>query len=127
MSDQTTIPTVDQTFNGNRKLIRPSLVGRMLRRGNVRHEEPLSNAALQETHHPGESSHAEAFYFQKQIQQKTEMVVVLEDGERLDGQIEWYDRGVIKLCTTSRQRVLIYKSSVKYIYKASEVPTSTLL
>ncbi|WP_263408780.1 Hfq-like protein [Terriglobus tenax] len=126
MSDHTTIPPADQSFNGNRKLVRPSLVGRMLRRPHTRQEEPLSNAATQEQH-PGESSHAEAFYFQKQIQQKTDMVIILDDGERLEGQIEWYDRSAIKFCTTSRQRMLIYKSSVKYIYKASEVPTSTLL
>lgn len=127
MSDQPPIPTVDQTFNGNRKLIRPSLVGRVLRRNTFKQEEPLSNASLQENVHLSESSHAEVFYFQKQIQQKTDMIIVLEDGERLEGQIEWYDRNVVKICTTSRQRVMIYKSSIKYLYKSSEVPTSTLL
>ena len=35
---------------------------------------------------------AELFYLQKQIQSKTPMVIVLEDGERVDGCIEWYDR-----------------------------------
>ena len=34
------------------------------------------------------------FYFQKQMQQQTEMTVVLEDGEELRGTIQWYDKCV---------------------------------
>ncbi len=62
---------------------------------------------------------AEQFYLQKQIQSQTPMVIVLEDGERLEGQIEWYDRGVLKV--RGRARVLIYKSAIKYMYKLGEV------
>jgi len=61
---------------------------------------------------------AEMFYLQKQIQSQTPMVVVLEDGERLEGQIEWYDRGVLKL--RGRAKTLIYKSAIKYMYKLGE-------
>lgn len=65
-----------------------------------------------------EATHAEAFYFQKQAQTQTLMVFVLEDGERVEGYIEWYDRNAIKVRNGSR--MLIYKSSIKYLYKAGE-------
>lgn len=61
---------------------------------------------------------AELFYLQKQIQSQTQMVIVLEDGEKLQGQIEWYDRGVLKI--RGRNKVLIYKSAIKYMYKQGE-------
>jgi sRNA-binding regulator protein Hfq len=62
---------------------------------------------------------AELFYLQKQIQSQTPMVIVLEDGEKLEGQIEWYDRGVLKV--RGRAKTLIYKSAIKYMYKLGEV------
>ncbi|QNI34923.1 RNA chaperone Hfq [Alloacidobacterium dinghuense] len=68
-----------------------------------------------------ESTHAEAFYFQKQAQTQTQMVFILEDGERIEGYIEWYDRNAIKV--RNHTRTLIYKSSIKYLYKANENQT----
>jgi sRNA-binding regulator protein Hfq len=62
--------------------------------------------------------HAELFYLQKQIQSQTPMVIVLEDGERIDGCIEWYDRHSIKI--RGRFKVLIYKSAIKYMYKLGD-------
>lgn len=61
---------------------------------------------------------AELFYLQKQIQAQTPMVVVLEDGERIEGCIEWYDRHTLKL--RGRDKTLIYKSAIKYMYKLGE-------
>lgn len=61
---------------------------------------------------------AEQFYLQKQIQSQTPMVIVLEDGEKLEGQIEWYDRGVLKV--RGRAKMLIYKTAIKYMYKLGE-------
>lgn len=69
-------------------------------------------------HNGIESTHAEAFYFQKQAQAQTPMVFILEDGERIEGYIEWYDRNAIKV--KNHTRTLIYKSSIKYLYKANE-------
>ena len=108
------------TFNGTRKLVRPQLPVHDRRRTDRPFvEDPLSHAMLSDQHGVPESSHAEVFYFQKQMQQQTEMTVVLEDGEELRGTIEWFDRCVIKL-RCGRQRVLIYKSCIKYLYKGSE-------
>ena len=62
--------------------------------------------------------HAELFYLQKQIQAQTPMVIVLEDGERIEGCIEWYDRNSIKV--RGRTKMLIYKSAIKYMYKLGD-------
>jgi sRNA-binding regulator protein Hfq len=64
---------------------------------------------------------AELFYLQKQIQAQTQMVIVLEDGERVEGCIEWYDRNALKV--RGRTRTMIYKSAIKYMYKLGEAGT----
>lgn len=61
---------------------------------------------------------AELFYLQKQIQAQTHMVFVLVDGERVEGVIEWYDRLALKV--RGREKMLIYKSSIKYMFKFGE-------
>lgn len=109
----------DDTFNGTRKLIRPHLPVAERRREVAHGEDPLTHAGIGDHHAIPESSHAESFYFQKQMMQQTEMTVVLEDGEQLHGVIQWYDKCVVKL-RVGRNRVMIYKSGIKYLYKASE-------
>ncbi len=108
-----------------RKLIRPALT----RNDNVRPPEPpterreprpgLGPGAGKKTP-PPEQTHAENFYYQKQMQARTPMVVVLKDGEEVHGIIEWYDRSCIKLNRTGAPNVLLYKSSIKYIFKEAE-------
>ena len=105
-------------FNGTRKLVRPHLPIGNQRRDSLHSDDPLTHA-MSDTHSVPESSHAEVFYFQKQVQQHTEMTVVLEDGEEINGVIEWYDKCVVKL-KAGRRRMMIYKSGIKYMYKASE-------
>jgi len=61
---------------------------------------------------------AELFYLQKQIQSQTPMVIVLEDGEKIEGCIEWYDRQTLKV--RGRAKTLIYKSAIKYMYKVGD-------
>jgi sRNA-binding regulator protein Hfq len=61
---------------------------------------------------------AELFYLQKQIQTQTPMVIILEDGEQVEGCIEWYDRNSLKV--RGRSKTLIYKSAIKYMYKLAE-------
>jgi len=69
---------------------------------------------------PAETTHAENFYYQKQMQTKTPMVVVLRDGEEVHGVIEWYDRSCMKLNRTDGPNLMIYKPSIKYMYKEGE-------
>ena len=66
----------------------------------------------------GPNHHAELFYLQKQIQSQTPMVIVLEDGEQIEGCIEWYDRNVLKL--RGRTKTLVYKTAIKYMYKQGD-------
>ena len=66
---------------------------------------------------PAESTNAENFYYAKQIQQKTPMVVVLRDNEEIRGTIEWYDKTCIKLDREAGGVAMIYKSSIKFMYK----------
>jgi sRNA-binding regulator protein Hfq len=116
-------PVTSVSPAGPRKLIRPRLpVGASPSRYPAR-ISPISPFHL--THNRsdpartvGESSHAEAFYFQKQMQSQTLMVFVMEDGEQIEGYIEWYDRNAIKV--RHGGRTLIYKSSIKYLYKAAD-------
>jgi sRNA-binding regulator protein Hfq len=61
---------------------------------------------------------AEFFYLQKQIQAQTPMVLILEDGEKIEGCIEWYDRSALKI--RGRQKTLVYKSAIKYMYKTGD-------
>jgi host factor-I protein len=69
---------------------------------------------------PAETTHAENFYYQKQMQSKTQMVVVLRDGEEVHGCIEWYDRSCLKLNRLDGPNLMIYKPSIKYMYKEGE-------
>jgi sRNA-binding regulator protein Hfq len=120
-SKKPTASGADSSFNGTRKLIRPRLPNflRSRRADPVHAEDPLTHA-LNEPHTAVESTHAEAFYFQKQVQQQTELTVLLDDGEELQGIVEWYDKCALKMRLTNRNRVLVYKSGIKYLYKTSE-------
>ncbi len=113
----------DNTFNGTRKLVRPRLPVWEQRRELVHTEDPLTHALIADVHGTTETSHAEAFYFQKQMLQQTEMTIVLEDGEQIQGFIQWYDKCTLKL-RVGRSRVLVYKSAIKYLYKTSEAHTA---
>ncbi len=109
---------------GPRKLVRPRLpeqrqLAQAPRR--LRGPAPLAmhESFLPHKHIRSEAAgHAEVFYFQKQIQAQTPMVFVLEDGERIAGVVEWCDRDTIKVRNSTR--MLIFKRSIKYLYKAGE-------
>jgi host factor-I protein len=70
---------------------------------------------------PPEHTSAEAFYYVKQMNNRTPMVVVLDDGEQLHGHIEWYDRACIKLNREGGPNLLVYKHSIKYLLKEDEL------
>jgi RNA chaperone Hfq len=119
-TNTSTLPSISPA--GPRKLVRPVLPD-----GTSRYPTRLPGVSPIFTHQNhwdaaaarAESSHAEAFYFQKQIQSRTPMIFLLEDGERIEGVIEWYDRYSIKV-RQGTMRTLVYKSSIKYLYKATD-------
>ncbi|HEX4582418.1 MAG TPA: RNA chaperone Hfq [Acidobacteriaceae bacterium] len=107
--------------SGPRKLIRPTLPaeGRN-RRSYARRETPLFiHQQAPAASGRATSSHAEPFYLQKQMHAQTRMVFMLDDGERLEGAIEWYDTDAIKM-RNGNVRTLIYKSAIKYLFKAAD-------
>lgn len=70
---------------------------------------------------PPEQTNAENFYYLKQMNHRTPMVVVMNDGERLHGWIEWYDRNSIKLNRENGPNLLIQKQWIKYLFKEEEL------
>jgi len=92
----------------NRKLIRPTLsevkeqIG-----GRVQRKKPA----------PPDQTNAENFYYLKQMQSRTPVVVVLDEGERIHGVIEWYDKLCIKVHRADEPNLLIMKNCIRYIYK----------
>lgn len=70
--------------------------------------------------HPPSETYAENYYYLKQMNKKTLVCIVFVDGETTEGVIEWYDRNCIKLNRTDTPNLLIYKRSVKYIYKLED-------
>jgi host factor-I protein len=70
---------------------------------------------------PPETTNAENFYYQKQMQSRTPMVIVLRDGEEVRGIIEWYDKNCIKVNRDAGgPNLMIYKPAIKYMYKEGE-------
>jgi len=112
------VPEADEFVS--RKLIRPSLG--TPHRSDSSNGQPLTSAEqrLPKRGNAIEQTHAEAFYFQKQMQARTPMVIVLKDGEEVHGSIEWYDRNCLKINRAGQPNVLIYKQSIHYIFKAGE-------
>ena len=70
---------------------------------------------------PPEQTNAENFYYQKQMQSRTPMVIVLRDGEEIHGIIEWYDKTCIKVIREDgAPNLMIYKPAIKYMFKEEE-------
>lgn len=92
----------------NRKLIRPNL---------TEIKEQYSSKSNKKRSAPPDQTNAENYYFIRQMNNKTPMVILLKDGEEIRGIIEWYDRHCIKVHRSGAPNLLIYKDSIKYIYK----------
>jgi host factor-I protein len=97
-----------------RKLIRPDLT-------EIKEQMPVSTKPYRGRKPvPPEQTHAESFYFSKQMTNKTKMVIVLKDGEQIHGVIEWYDKHALKVHRPSEPNILLMKDTVKYMYKENE-------
>jgi host factor-I protein len=123
--------TNDQENFANRKLIRPTLSrtgsGSDHTHNNHGHNHPPAERKDRDRSSvppkkvaPTEQTNAENFYYQKQMQTKTPMVVVLRDGEEVHGYIEWYDKNCIKLNRSGAANLMIYKPAIKYMFKEGE-------
>jgi sRNA-binding regulator protein Hfq len=103
----------------NRKLIRPTLA-EVRERSDRDSQHRRNQSDPNRKRVPPEQTHAESFYYKKQMDNRTLMVIVLQDGEELRGSIEWYDRGCIKLHRTEGPNLLVLKHNIKYMYKTED-------
>lgn len=107
----------------NRKLIRTTLAEVKERAEREGFRGPGSGPgpmSAQRKRIPPEQTNAECFYYKKQIDARTPMVLVLQDGEQLCGTIEWYDKGCIKIHREGAPNLLVLKHNIKYMYKAEQ-------
>jgi hypothetical protein len=123
----------------NRKLIRTTLADVKARRdvapqqnrmneqgprpgGGMPQQRPPQPSSIQvrKRQPPPLETHAEIYYYKKQIDAHTPMVLVLQDGEEIEGTIEWYDRGALKINRRTGPNLLILKRNIKYMFKADE-------
>jgi sRNA-binding regulator protein Hfq len=81
-------------------------------------KEPARRPPAAKKSTPPDQTNAEQFYYSKQMQSKTPMVIHLTDGEQLEGVIEWYDRDCLKVNRTNAPNLLLFKQCIKYMYKA---------
>lgn len=69
---------------------------------------------------PPAETNAEIFYYKKQIDAHTPMLIVLQDGEEIEGTIEWYDRSALKVNRKAAPNLLVLKHNIKYMYKVED-------
>lgn len=105
----------------NRKLFRPTLTepkDQYVSRPSQ--AAPQAAPAPRKKPAPPDQTFAENFYYVKQMQSRTPVAVVLDDGQVLHGTVEWYDRDCIKLTRYGSPNLLVYKHAIRYIYKDGE-------
>jgi host factor-I protein len=103
----------------NRRMFRPSFA-EAKEQAMPRPQHTNNGPAPSKKPAPPELTHAENFYWVKQMQSRTPMLVVLESGEELRGIIEWYDRDCIKLTRQGAPNLMIFKRFIKYVHKDDE-------
>ena len=90
------------------------------RSGDARAKRRRSPFSLVEKKAPPEKTFAEEFYYKKQMDAKTPMVIRTIDNDEYRGWIEWYDKDCIKLNRNGAPNLLLRKASIKYMYKEEE-------
>jgi RNA chaperone Hfq len=113
-------PDREQDEFVSRKLIRPTLPQEAHTGSSERAARPDKIGAASRKVARAEQTHAETFYFQKQIQSKTPMTLVLKNGETVSGVIEWYDKDCLKVNRAGKSSLLIYKPAIRYMHKSAE-------
>jgi sRNA-binding regulator protein Hfq len=93
----------------NRKLIRASL-------SEVQEQTDTPNE-IRKRRPPRDQTHAENFYYVKQMDARTPIVLVLKSGDVVHGVIEWYDKRCIKVSRVGKPNLLIMKSAICYMNK----------
>lgn len=66
---------------------------------------------------PAYKTHAENYYYIKQMNNRQSMVIELVNGEVIKGRIEWYDEKCIKVRKDDNENFIVFKHFIKYMYK----------
>jgi sRNA-binding regulator protein Hfq len=90
-----------------RKLIKPNL--REIKNG--------AKKDLKRKPPPPYKTHAENYYYIKQMNNRTALIIDLLDGEKIFGRIEWYDEKCLKFRKTDGSNMILFKQQIKYIAK----------
>ncbi len=88
--------------------------------GDRDHSSASSAAAQGRKRVPPSETNAEIFYYKKQMDSHTVMVMVLNDGDEVEGTIEWYDRSALKINRKDAPNILLLKHNIKYMFKAED-------
>lgn len=67
---------------------------------------------------PPYRTHAESYYYVKQMNNKTQLVIELLDGTSINGTIEWYDEKCLKIKKGDGSNFILFKHFIKFIHKA---------
>lgn len=84
------------------------------------HSSASAAAAQGRKRVPPSETNAEIFYYKKQMDSHTVMVMVLNDGDEIEGTIEWYDRSALKINRKGAPNILLLKHNIKYMFKAED-------
>ena len=114
------LPQPRERSNGSSRASNDSGPARERERERERAPQQHASVQVKKRVPPPNETNAEIFYYKKQIDAHTLMVIVLTDGEEIEGTIEWYDRGALKVNRKGAPNLLILKRNIKYIYKADE-------
>lgn len=81
---------------------------------------PIETAEPRRKTPPPAETSAETFYYKKQIDARTMMIIVLQDNEEVEGTIEWYDLDAIKVNRADAPNLMLPKHNIKYMFKAED-------
>ena len=91
-----------------RKLIKPSMADI---------PNPSTKPVPKKKVAPPFQTHAENFYYLKQMNARTPLVFVVVNGEEIRGTLEWYDEKCLKINRLGLPNLLVYKNAILYIFK----------
>jgi sRNA-binding regulator protein Hfq len=93
----------------SRKLIKPNL-------------EEIRRSAIKKKKKPPPAykTHAENYYYLKQMNNKTPMLIELVNDEIIEGYIGWYDQYCIKVKKHDGTKIILFKHFIKYLQKDEE-------
>ena len=82
--------------------------------------KPMGQTRLARSLVPPSATRAEAYYYLKQMNTDTPMVFHLDNKQTVTGVIEWYDRDCLKIQREDGPNVLLYKKSIRFMYKLED-------